>query len=63
MWLILTVSKTVLLDGGKFSDKLCRTENEILSQESVLSITIMSTGPDMYAKQLGTLFKFLVILI
>ena len=32
------------------------------SKESVLSITIMSTGPNMYTGQLRPLFKFLVIL-
>jgi len=32
--------------------KNCRKTNP---KESVLSITIMSTGPNMYAEQLGTL--------
>ena len=33
------------------------------TKESVLSITIMSTGPNMYTEQLRPLLKFLVILI
>ena len=46
---------------------ICQTENLIMwildTKESVLSITIMATGPNMYTEQLGPLFRFLVILI